>query len=87
MDVAARRLHISRITLVILHIAGSLEFIWIVCTLEFLKQLLRRLAENIDQNIDPATVRHADNDFFNARHATLLDDVVEHRYETLGTFK
>ena len=87
VDIAARGLHIGRISLVILHIAGSLEFVRIVSTLELLEQLLRRLAKNIDQNVHSATMCHADDDFFDAGHTTLLDDVVEHRNQTFGTFK
>ena len=87
MDIAAGRLHIGRVSLVVLHIARSLEFIKIVFAFEFLEQLFRRFAENVDQNIDSAAMRHADDNFLDAGYATLLDHVIEHWNQTLATLK
>ncbi len=87
MDIAAGRLHIGRVSLVVLHIARSLEFVKIVFAFELLKQFFRRFAENVDENIDSAAVRHANDNLLDAGYTTLLNHVIEHWDETFTTLK
>ena len=47
--------------------------------LELGEQVLRHLAQRIDQHVQPPAVRHADDHFLHAVGAGLLDQVVEHR--------
>src|SRR4029078_737617 len=43
-----------------------------------------RLAQHLRQYVEPATVRHADDDFFDAQRAAALDDLVPRRDHRLS---
>jgi hypothetical protein len=48
-----------------------------VLALELEEQVLRHLAEHVDQHVEPAAVRHADHDLLHAVGAGALDQVVD----------
>ena len=51
VDVAARRAHVGRITLVVLDVARALEPRQVVRALELGEQIRRRLAEHVDEHV------------------------------------
>src|SRR5690606_20658974 len=59
----------------------------IVRALELREELLRRLAEHVDEHVQPPTMRHADDDLLNAPLAGPLDQIVEHRDQRLAAFE
>ena len=63
----ARGRHVRRVAHVVLDVAGR-EVLRLLA-LEFLEQHLRRLAEDVDQHVEAAAVRHADDDFVHAAGA------------------
>ena len=67
----------------VFHIAGAdvADF-----ALELVKQIDRVFAQNVDQHVQPATVRHADTDFFGAIPPDPLNRLAHHRDEALATF-
>ena len=58
-----------------------------VHTLEFGEQHGRQLAEYVDQHIEPAAVRHADNGFLHALAAGTLQQVVEQRNQRFAALQ
>ena len=68
-------------------VARPFQLVEVIVTLEFLEQFLGRLAEYVDEHIDTAPMGHTNNDLVDARGATLLDQVIEHRYEALAAFQ
>ena len=68
----------------IFHVAGAADP---ALALEFLEQFAGRLAENVDQHVQPAPVRHADNDFLYALGAGLLHQLIHHRNQTVAAFQ
>ncbi len=86
MHIAARCLHVRREAFMIFDVSRSLEILWIIITLEFLEQVLRRLAKNVDKDIDASPMRHANNNLAHAVLATFLDQPIEYRYEAFSTF-
>ncbi len=87
MHVAARRLHVRRKTLVVLDVPGPLQLVEIVVALEFLEQLLGRLAEDVDQHVDAAAMGHADDDLADTGRAALLYQVVDKRDQALAALE
>ena len=79
VDVAAGRPQVRREALVVLHVARADQVRGVVVPLELREQLLGRLAEDVDQNVQPATVGHADHDLLDLAYPALLDEVVEQR--------
>ncbi len=71
----------------ILDVARAPQFVEVVVALELLEKLLRRLAEDIDEDVDSAAVRHADDDLVNPRRAALVDQVIQHRNEAVAAFE
>ena len=58
-----------------------------VFAFEFRKQVLRHLAERIDEYIQAPAVRHANHEFLHAGRTCALQQVVEHRNEAVATFQ
>ena len=79
VDVAARRAQVRREALVILDVAGALRGVVLELALELREEHRRRLAEHVDEDVQPAAVCHADDDFLDADGAAALDHVVEQR--------
>ena len=48
-----------------------------VLALELAEQVLRHLAEHVDQHVEAAAVRHADHDLLHAVRAGALDQLVD----------
>ena len=67
VHVAARRAHVGRVALVVLHVARALEPRKVVRALELREQILRRLAEHVHEHVQPAAMRHADHELLHAR--------------------
>src|SRR3954447_170899 len=64
----------------VLDVAGTFDRIRIGgATLEFMKQRAVRLAHHLGQHVEPAAMRHAQNDFLHAEIAAALDDLLERR--------
>src|SRR5690606_34056388 len=59
----------------------------IVRALEFREELLRRLAEHVDEHVEPAAMRHADDDLLDAAFAGSLYQIVEHGNQRLAAFE
>ncbi len=55
--------------------------------LELGEQVLGRLAEQVDQHVQPAAVRHADHDVGDAPGAGALHQFVEQRYQRVTAFE
>ena len=87
VHVAAGGLHVGGEALVILDVAGALQLVEVVITLELFKQLFGRLAENIDEYVDAAAVRHADDDLVNPGGTALVNQVVEHRDQAVAALE
>src|SRR6266850_4960871 len=61
-------------------VAGTFDRVRIGrAALEFVKQRAVRLAHDLGQHVEPAAMRHAQNDFLHAEIATALDDLLERR--------
>ena len=87
VDVTARRFHVGREALVVLDVARALQLVEVVVAFELFEQLFRRLAQDVHQHIDAATMRHADDDLVNSGFATLLNQVVQHRDQALAALE
>src|SRR2546426_6006749 len=59
----------------------SLEVRQVVHSLEFGEQLGRRLAQQVDQQVQPPAVGHADDDLLDPRGTAPLDEIIQQRYE------
>ena len=73
-------------SLVVLHITrtvGSLAR----RTFEFLEQLSRSLADNIDEHIETTAVRHADNHFPDTDAAATVDQFIQQRDQAVTAFQ
>ena len=55
--------------------------------LELVKQVDRVFAQNIDQHVEPAAVRHANTDFFGPVTADALNGFSHHWYQTLSALE
>ena len=77
--------HIGRKALVVFHVTG--RQIICVLALEFSKQVMRHLAEDIHQHIQTATVCHADHDLLHALASCALNQRVERRDKALTAFE
>ncbi len=87
MNVATGSTHIGRVAFVILHVARTLEVREVVLTFELREQIGRRLAEHVYEHIQPAAMRHADDQLLNTALARALDQIVEHRDQRLAPFE
>ena len=87
MHVARRGLQIGRKPLVVFDVAGAAQFRKIVLAFEFTEQIVRRLAEQIDEHVEAAPVRHAEDGLFDARLAALLHHVIEQRDQAIAALQ
>ena len=85
VDFAARRHDVRAEALVVLHVAGTLGDL--LLAVEFLDQLGRALAQQVDQQVETATVGHADHDFLGTVLAAALDQLIHHRNEGFAAFQ
>ena len=71
---------IRRGTEVVFDIAGPLDFVrFEIASLKLVEDRLERLAHDICQDVEPAPMRHADDDFANSQRAAALDDLFHRR--------
>src|SRR5882762_3123179 len=85
MHVAARGTQVGRETLVVLDVTRAR--VLALLALELGKQFARRLAEHVDQHVQPATVRHPDDNLLDAATATFLHQIVEQRDQRVAPFQ
>ena len=85
MHRAAGRGHIAGKALVILHVTGR----QVICmfALELVEQVLRPFAQGVDQHVEAAAVRHADDHFLNAQRARALNQGIHGDDKTLAAFE
>ena len=85
VDRAARRRDVAREALVVLDVArGQVLRRGVV---ELGEQVLRHLAERVDEHVEAAAVRHADDDLLHALAAGALDELVHRGDEALAAFE
>ncbi len=82
---ATRGHHVRGEALVILHVTGA-QLVHLLA-FELVEQLARVLAEGVDQNVQAATVGHADHDFLGAVGTGTLDHLVQHRDQALAALE
>ncbi len=87
MHVAARRADVGRVALVILDVAGAFEPRQVVRALELGEQIRRRLAKHVDEHVQAAAMRHADDDLVHAGFAGSLNEIVERRNQRFAAFE
>jgi len=58
-----------------------------VVAFELLEQHRRRLAEDVDQHVEPAPVRHADHDFLDAVGSCVQHGLVQQRDQAVAAFQ
>src|SRR5690606_3511534 len=87
VDVAPGRANVGREALVILHVARTLHVVRVVVALELREDDLRGLADDVDENVQAPSVRHADHDLLDTGDTALLDEIVEHRDEAVAAFQ
>src|ERR1700733_15965718 len=69
----------------ILHVAGALDVVGCrLAGLEPVKDGALRLFHNLSQHIEPAAMRHADDDLAHPKRTTALDDLLHRRDHRLG---
>ena len=80
MDLVVVELAVGRRAEMVFDVAGAFDCVRIGgAALEFMKQRAVRLAHHLGQHVEPAAMRHAQNDFLHAEIATALDDLLERR--------
>ena len=77
VHVARLGLKIGGETLVVLDVARTTQVRQIVLTLELAEQVLGRLAEQVDEHVKTAAVRHADDGLLDPRLPALLHQIIE----------
>ena len=87
MHIAALRAQVGGETLVIFDVAGTGEVRGVVLALELREQHGGRLAEHIDEHIEAAAVRHADDELLGSERTTGLDHIVEQRDQCIAAFE
>ena len=87
MNVVAGRSHVRGKAHVVLDVAGAAELAQIAVRGELGEKFLGRLAENVDQDIEPPAMRHPDHDFLDAPVPCGADHVVENRNQRLAAFQ
>ena len=85
VHLASGRFDIRGETLVVLDIAhrGRLD----QAPLKLVEQIAGMLAEDVDQDVQPATVRHADDRLDHTMGTCPLQRFVQHGYQTVGAFE
>ena len=87
VHVARRRLQIGRKALVIFDVARTAQLGEVIVTFELVEQILRCLAEKIDEHVETAAMRHADDGLFDAGFTALLHQIVEQRNQGFAAFQ
>ena len=72
---------------VVLHVAGTVRLRRVQVALELAEDLRVRLADDVGQHVEPAAVRHADDDFVEGVFGGLVDHGVHHRDDGLGALE
>ena len=55
------------------------QHLWVVLAFELREQVLRHLAQRVDEHVEPAAVRHADHELLHAGLAGALQQEIELR--------
>ncbi|OIQ70238.1 hypothetical protein GALL_481510 [mine drainage metagenome] len=88
MDLVVVVLAIRRRAQMIFDVAGAFDRVGIGgAALELMEQRAMRLAHHLGQHVEPATMRHADDDFLHAEIAAALDDLFQRRNQRLAAIK
>src|SRR5690606_7050407 len=82
---AARRHHVGRKALVVLHVTGP--HVDQLLAFELVEQIFGVLAQGVDQHVQTAPVGHTENDFLDAITAATLDDLVDGENQALATLQ
>ena len=77
---------VAAVAEMILHIAAAVMAL-AVRVVEFSEYLLRALAQNVDEHVQAAPVRHAEDDLIDALIAGPLDGQIEQRNEAFAAFQ
>ena len=86
--VVAEHLHVVAVGAeVVLHVAGAVRLRRVQVALELAEDLRVRLADDVGQHVEPAAVRHADDDLVERVFGGLVDHGVHHRDDGLGAFE
>ena len=72
---------------VVLDVAGAVRRLRVQVPLELGEDLLVRLADDVGQHVEPAAVRHADDDLVQAALGRALQDLVEQRDQRLAALE
>ena len=72
---------------VVLHVAGALRLARVDVALELAEDLAVALADDVGQHVEPAAVRHADDDLVEAGVGGLLADLVEEHDRRLAALE
>ena len=85
MHLVAVELAVRRRAEVILHVAGAFDVVGRRrAALELVEDRAVRLAHHLRQHVEPAAMRHADDDLFDAERAAALDDLLQRRDHRLA---
>ena len=88
MHGVARRFHVGAETHVVFHVAGMRRIVRMIeLAFELGEEFLRRLAEQVDQHVQAAAMRHADDHVAHAVLAALADQFVEQRHQAVAAFE
>ncbi len=85
MHLVAVELAVRRRAEVILHVAGAFDVVGRRrAALELVEDRAVRLVHHLRQHVEPAAMRHADDDLFDAERAAALDDLLQRRDHRLA---
>ncbi len=89
VDLVGIELAIRRSAEMVLHVAGAFDFVRQERTaLEFVEQRAVRFGHHLTEHVEPAAMRHAQDDLLHAERAAALDDLLErgnHRFAAVET--
>src|SRR5690606_33618601 len=78
---------LAGVPLVVLHIAAAVGVVLFPVILELGEDLLIRLSEDVIEDVEPAAVGHAEDDFLSAEACGVLDGGVEQGDGALGALE
>src|SRR6266581_6469035 len=85
MDAVAVELAVRRGAQVILHVTRAFDVVGgRRAALELVEDRAVRLVHHLRQHVEPAAMRHADDDLFDAERAAALDDLLQRRNHRLA---
>jgi hypothetical protein len=85
MHMVAVELAVRRGAEMVLHVTGAFDIVGRRrAALELMEDRAVRLAQHLRQHVEPAAMRHADDDLLHTERATALDDLLERRDHRLG---